>query len=137
MFYQVYLTDLNISNGCYSKVLVEETSKERITTLLSESAFLHKYQRVLIKQMRAIKTGAAAPEIFSEELNDYNFTDKEFPSFYYLADDNPYKKTYPVFNVVINYLTQKGTSDYQNQFLFIRTKSGYKLIEVALNVGKE
>jgi len=138
-FNQVYLINLNYKalNSCYRKVSVEEPSKKKITAFFLKSVFLRRYQSILIKEMQAIKTGAVSPEIFSAELNDYIFTYKQFPNFYYFADGNPYKKTYPIFNVVITYVKKEGKLNYQNQFTFIRIENSYQLIEVALNVGKE
>ena len=138
-FNQIYLSNLSykgILNSSYKKVLVEETLKRKSTALLLRSNFLHRYQNVLIKEMKAIKTGVIPFNFFTEDLNNYEFTDKQFPSFYYLRAENPYKKSYPVFNVVVNHETTNTKLDYQDQFEFIRTENGYKLIEVALNVGK-
>nr|WP_255485082.1 WG repeat-containing protein [Mucilaginibacter sp. X5P1] len=133
-FYKTYLTDpaKNIATHCYTETTVEDKPNGKFRAYYLKAAFLKQYQNLLIKKMQTIKAGTTETNIFNEELNNYIYTDKYFTRFY---DSNGQSHKHPCFNVVTTYYSKARKFDYQDQFIFIRTDSGYMLIEIALNVG--
>jgi len=136
-FYKSYLNNLNyqaLSTDCYDKINFEDTFIKQIRNDYSKSYFLQQYESLLYKLMRSIKAKSVETNIFHEDLNPYIFAGKSFSAFY--INGEPDGQKYPVFNVVTTNYTKTRTLDYQNQFSFIRTHTGYKLIGVALGMGR-
>lgn len=136
-FYKNYLTDLNyqrLSASCYKELTVEAHFKDRVRKYYSKSAFLKRYQQLMIEMMKNIKANKLEVNIFKENINDYIYNGKNF-SVFYTNDGEPNNQRYPVFNVVTTYYTGNKKLDHQDQFLFIRINNSYKLIGLALQVG--
>jgi hypothetical protein len=138
-FYKNYLSNINIeifSANCYKEVMVENRFESMKGKLYTKSSFKKYYQTIVMKEMESIKLNKVETEIFDEELNPYDFNDKNF-SIFYANDGEPDKQKYPVFNVICTYTQYNKKLDYQQQFFFIRTTKGYKLYQIALNVGRQ
>ena len=71
--------------------------------------------------------------IFSETLSPYIFIPSEYGQYYNNCLE-PKSWQYPVENIVISYTKNKRM--VQNQFEFLRTAEGYKLIDISINKGK-
>lgn len=71
--------------------------------------------------------------VFTEGLNPYIYNSKEFEKYF---DNCGASKDwiYPVKNIVISHKIDKDI--LQDQFQFLRTSNGYKLIEASIKIGK-
>jgi WG containing repeat len=135
-FYKIYLSNLNqsVSANCYKELVVEDKFKDRVRRYYSKTSFLKRYQTLLIKKMKTVKAGKVETTIFDDDLNDYIYNGKNF-SMFYTTYGVPDKEKHPLFDVVSTYYEKNKQSSYQEHYSFLRTDSGYKLIEIALNVG--
>jgi hypothetical protein len=136
-FYKSYLNHTNIQfTNCFKEIMVENRFKGITGKFYKTASFIKHYQTILMKELKAIKLKSVETNVFSDELNPYEFNGKSFLQFY-SNDHQPSNLKFPVFNVVSTYTTINNKLDYQQQLFFIRTNKGYKLFQVALNVGRQ
>ena len=82
----------------------------------------------IIKKLSAINDNSKVYHIFIDSLNPYIYKSKEFDLFYNNCNESIQK--YPVMNVVID--GRKRYKYVQDQFEFLRTENGYKLVGVSI-----
>jgi WG containing repeat len=130
-FYKTYLNNLNqnVAADCYKKLAVEDQSKSRTIQYYTKGSFLRHYQTLLIEKMKTMKAGKVKTTIFDGDFADDFYTKKA------TTDELPDKEMCPVFNVVSNYYQKNKQLNYQEQYFFLSTNGGYKLIEIVLNAG--
>jgi hypothetical protein len=97
----------------------------------NKERFLQKNFRLISSELTALRSSKCNYEVFKEDLNPYiyNSNSKEFQKYY---DNCGTSKSwiYPVETVVITH--QAGHNISQDQFGFLRTDVGYKLIEISI-----
>jgi hypothetical protein len=135
-FYKNYLESLDyqkLSSNCYEELTVEDQSENKNRFYYTKKSFLKRYQISLLKKMQLISMNKVKTNIFKESLNSYTYYKRKNFVKFFSEDGEPNQQKYPSFNVVSSYYGKNGEL-HQDQFLFIRTDSGYRLIEVALNI---
>lgn len=115
----------NILNHSCDSIYYDNSEYRSIS---AKNDFLNKHSNTLIIKLNQIKMKQPKYHIFDDELIMGTQTDSVFKN--YFDDCHEYKHwLYPVKNVVVDYGNNKESK--QNQFEFVRTASGYKLIYVS------
>jgi hypothetical protein len=99
----------------------------------SKNEFIDRNFEEIKTRFMEIKSTSCEYHIFNEGLNPYIFESKEYVNYFNNCGESK-DWIYPVKNVVITHKNKKIF--YQNQFEFLRTDYGYKLITVSFGKGE-
>jgi WG containing repeat len=124
------LTESRLLEFSYKNITFWDTQKHWASE--TQKQFVDQNFKVVMSKLGELNAANYSYDIFTDDLNPYIYNSKEFEK--YFDNCGAFKKwIYPVKNVVISHSINKDV--IQDQFLFLRTNSGYKLIEVDLKVG--
>lgn len=101
-------------------------------TTEASSEFISKHFELIKNRLTEITKNNSDYFISLDGLNPFIYEGAEF-AVYYNNCGEPKEWKYPVINVVINHKTKKDS--YQDQFEFLRTEKGYKLISMTTKNG--
>jgi hypothetical protein len=133
-FYKNYLADQSLNNlqaTCFKELTVEQNFEKNGIRNLPKALFVKRYNAILQSKMRQIKQHLVEVNFFNEDMNNFIYTSKSFAEFYTDCGMANTQK-YPGYNVVTSFYTKDKRINYQENFHFIRTDGGYKLVGVAL-----
>ena len=125
----VFKSDLNsekITYYSFKKISYWDDDKGWIMTKNNEISA--DVMTKIIKKLSAINDNSKVYHIFIDSLNPYIYKSKEFDLFYNNCNESIQK--YPVMNVVLD--GRKRYEYVQDQFEFLRTENGYKLVGVSI-----
>ena len=111
----------------YHKIFFWKESDGWITETKIE--FINKNYEYIESKFKNLHEATSDYSIFMDGLNPFIYTTSEFDAYYNNCKE-PKDWQYPVMNVTINNKTEKVP--YQDQFEFLRTENGYKLISATL-----
>lgn len=126
----VFKSDLNsekIEHYSFEKISYWDDDKGWILTKNNEIST--DVMTKIIKKLNAINDNSKVYRIFNESLNPYIYETPEFDVFFNNCVEAIPEK-YPVMNVVID--GRKRYKYVQDQFEFLRTENGYKLVGVSI-----
>lgn len=133
-FYQQFLINLNkktLARYCFKEVTVEGLFKHVLRKNYTKASFLKQFGWVMQKKMTAVKQHNLETVIFSEGLNLFIYNSKKYETFYTDCGE-PNTARFPLFDVVTSHYNKQNQFAYQEHFSFLRTASGYRLINVSL-----
>lgn len=96
----------------------------------NKTAFIHNNVELLKKGLLEIQQPGADYFIGNDGLNQFMYEGPEFENYYNNCGESK-QWIYPVMNIVVSHSDQA-----QNNFSFLRTEKGYRLIEVTMKTGK-
>lgn len=126
----VFKSDLNsekITHYSFEKISYWDDDKGWIMTKNNEIST--DIMTMIIKKLSAVNDNSKVYRIFNESLNPYIYETNEFDMFFNNCYESLQEK-YPVMNVVID--GRKRYKYVQDQFEFLRTENGYKLVGVSI-----
>lgn len=92
-------------------------------------SFIERNYVLIEKKLLQLKSKDCSYDIFDEDLSAYNFESAEYKDYFSTCGEAK-SWIYPVKNIVISYKDKKDLA--QDNFEFLRTKDGYRLIEVSV-----
>ncbi|MDD4993561.1 MAG: hypothetical protein PHR83_15145 [Paludibacter sp.] len=118
-------TKENLINASFKEIYIWKES-EGWTSELKESYIEHNFELIKSKLLQLNNKGCDY-NIFNEGLNFYIYDSLEFKDYFNDCGESKDWK-YPIKNIVISYRNKKNL--VQDQFEFLRTDNGYKLISL-------
>ena len=92
-------------------------------------SFIERNYVLIEKKLLQLKSKDCSYDIFDEDLSAYNFESAEYKDYFSTCGEAK-SWIYPVKNIVISYKDKKDLA--QDNFEFLMTKDGYRLIEVSV-----
>jgi hypothetical protein len=125
------LTAANLLRVSYKKITFWNKPKGWINE--AKEPFIDKNYKLIKSKLLELNSANCDYSIFTEGLNPYIYNSKDFDKYFNNCGASK-DWIYPIKNVVINHKINMDI--LQDQFQFLRTDTGYKLIEMSINVGE-
>ena len=125
----------------FTKKRLLECSYDKITfwkepigwTSEAKNSFINRNFELLKSKLFELNSKTCDYAIFDEGLNPYIYEDEEYNKYFNNCGEAK-DWIYPIKNIVFSYKDKKDL--IQDQFEFLRTDNGYKLISVTIRKGK-
>ena len=126
-----HLTKSNLLKFTYRNITFWDEKKHWINQ--KKQHFFDRNFEMISSKLKAVNFDNHDCSVFTEGLNPYLYNSKDFGKYY---DNCGASKDwiYPIKSIVITHFVDKGL--LQDQFDFLRTTYGYRLIEVSIKVGE-
>jgi hypothetical protein len=137
--FKAWLKDSLLNNLTRNSLLkfsyrtIEFCDRQRHCITETKKQFIDGNLKLILSKLTELNAANCSYGIFTEGLNPYDYSSKEFEKYF---DNCGASKDwiYPVKNIAVSHNMGKGLS--QNQFRFLRTDKGYRLIQMNLKVGE-